>query len=213
MKTRILIVDNHPLIRKGVCYIIKQNEPDWQVFEACDGVEAIEKAGSCKPDLILMDQFTPKLDGVQAVFEIREKYSDIKIIMTSAEGSEKMIIYELSAGVNGFITKNISKSDLISVIHDVMNGQFHFTGRILALAKKVHGTKRKIKLKPFRLFTPREIQVLDLLCQGYRSRKIAEKLCISIRTVDFHRGKLLAKSGRKTSPGLIGFALDAKIIK
>jgi DNA-binding NarL/FixJ family response regulator len=212
MKARILIVDDHPFIRSGVIYIVEQHEPAWKVIEACDGIEAIEKAGKYKPDLILMDQFMPMLDGVHAVFAIRQNYPDIKIIMTSDEGSEKMIINELAAGVNGFITKNISDTALINVIQDVMNGEFHFTGRILTLAKKVNGKKRKNKPKPFRLFTPRETQVLDMLCHGHRSRQIAEKLGISRRTVDFHRGNMLAKSGRKTSPGLIGFALDAKII-
>jgi two-component system, NarL family, response regulator NreC len=213
MKARILVVDDHPYVRKGVIYIVEQHEPAWQVIEACEGIEAIEKAGKYNPDLILMDQFMPKLDGVHAVFAIREKYPEIKIIMTSIEGSEKMIINELAIGVNGFITKNISDTALISVIKDVMNGKFHVTGRILALAKKVHLMKRRNKHKPFQLFTPRETQVLEMLCHGHRSRQIAEKLGISIRTVDFHRGNMLAKSGRKTSPGLIGFALDAKIFK
>jgi DNA-binding NarL/FixJ family response regulator len=212
MSVRILIVDDHALIRKGYIAILKQHDPEWEIVEAANGLEGIAKAGECQPDLILMDNLMPKLDGVHAVIEIRAKYPEIKIIMVSMDLSEEVVVQTLAAGVKGFIPKDSSDSELIAAIHEVLKGKYHLTGRILSIAQGLSEARKSSRVAPGVLFTPRETEILKMMLEGFTSGQIAEKLFISKRTVDFHRANLLEKSGTNTTAALIRFALKAKII-
>src|ERR1035437_7909128 len=136
MKTRILLADDHSLLRKGLASILKHHNSEWEWFEAIDGEDAIKKAGLLRPDLILMDHIMPVLDGVQATIEIRRKFPEIKIIMVSMDVTEEVIIQAMVAGVKGFIPKDSPESELLAAIHEVLRGKYHLTGRILEIAQR-----------------------------------------------------------------------------
>ena len=207
MKARILLADDHSLLRKGLASILKHHNSEWELFEATDGEDAIKKAGLLRPDLILMDHIMPVLDGVQATIEIRRKFPEIKIIMVSMDVTEEVIIQAMVAGVKGFIPKDSPEPELLAAIHEVLRGKYHLTGRILEIAQRQSEIRKHPPNTPDRIFSRRETDVLRLVVEGLTSIEIAEKLNISKRTVDHHRSNLLAKSGTNTQAALIRFAL------
>jgi len=207
MKARILLADDHSLLRKGLASILKHHNSEWELFEATDGEDAIKKAGLLRPDLILMDHIMPVLDGVHAAIEIRRKFPEIKIIMVSMDVTEEVIIQAMVAGVKGFIPKDSPEPELLAAIHEVLRGKYHLTGRILEIAQRQSEIRKHPPNTPDRIFSRRETDVLRLVVEGLTSVEIAEKLSISKRTVDHHRSNLLAKSGTNTQAALIRFAL------
>lgn len=207
MKARILLADDHSLLRKGLASILKHHNSEWELFEATDGEDAIKKAGLLRPDLILMDHIMPVLDGVQATIEIRRKFPEIKIIMVSMDVTEEVIIQAMVAGVKGFIPKDSPEPELLAAIHEVLRGKYHLTGRIMEIAQRQSEIRKHPPNTPDRIFSRRETDVLRLVVEGLTSIEIAEKLNISKRTVDHHRSNLLAKSGTNTQAALIRFAL------
>jgi len=207
MKARILLADDHSLLRKGLASILKHHNSEWELFEATDGEDAIKKAGLLRPDLILMDHIMPVLDGVHAAIEIRRKFPEIKIIMVSMDVTEEVIIQAMVAGVKGFIPKDSPEPELLAAIHEVLRGKYHLTGRIMEIAQRQSEIRKHPPNTPDRIFSRRETDVLRLVVEGLTSIEIAEKLNISKRTVDHHRSNLLAKSGTNTQAALIRFAL------
>jgi DNA-binding NarL/FixJ family response regulator len=207
MKARILLADDHSLVRKGLASILKHHDSEWELFEATDGGDAIHQAGLLHPDLILMDYNMPGLDGIQASIEIRRKFPEIKIIMVSMDLTEEVVIGAMVAGVKGFIPKDSPDAELLAAIHEVLRGKYHLTGRILEIAQKQSEIRKRPPGSHNRIFSRRETDVLRLVVEGMTSVEIAEKLNISKRTVDHHRSNLLAKSGTNTQAALIRFAL------
>ena len=212
MKARILLADDHSLLRKGLASILKHHNSEWELFEATDGEDAIKKAGLLRPDLILMDHIMPVLDGVHAAIEIRRKFPEIKIIMVSMDVTEEVIIQAMVAGVKGFIPKDSPEPELLAAIHEVLRGKYHLTGRILEIAQRQSEIRKHPPNTPDRIFSRRETDVLRLVVEGLTSVEIAEKLSISKRTVDHHRSNLLAKSGTNTQAALIRFALKTNSV-
>ncbi len=212
MKARILLADDHSLLRKGLASILKHHNSEWELFEATDGEDAIKKAGLLRPDLILMDYNMPVLDGIQATIEIRRKFPEIKIIMVSMDMTEEVVIQGMMAGVKGFIPKDSPEPELLAAIHEVLRGKYHLTGRILEIAQRQSEIRKHPPNTPDRIFSRRETDVLRLVVEGMTSVEIAGKLNISKRTVDHHRSNLLAKSGTNTQAALIRFALKTNSV-
>jgi DNA-binding NarL/FixJ family response regulator len=213
MKARILLVDDHSLLRSGLAAILKNHTSEWELFEATDGEDSIKKASLLHPDLILMDYSMPRLDGVQAAAEIKRKFPEIKIIMVSMELTEEVVIQAMVAGVKGFIPKDSPEPELLAAIHEVLRGRYHLTGRILEIAHKQSEVRKRPSDSLIRIFSRRETDVLRLVVEGMTSVEIAAKLNISKRTVDHHRSNLLAKSGTNTQAALIRFALKTNSVE
>jgi two-component system, NarL family, response regulator NreC len=212
MRARILIVDDHALLRKGSIATLHKHDPELEFFEAANGIEAIEMAGKCEPDLILMDNLMPKFDSVHAVMEIRKKYPEMKIIMVSMDLSEDVMIQTMSAGVKGFVHKDAPEPELPEAVHKVLKGKYHLPTVALLKAQKLTEVKKRNKGSPGIILSDREKQVLKMLVLGYSSRQIGAELSISERTVDFHRANLREKTSKENTAALIRFALKANII-
>ena len=145
MRARILIVDDPALLRKGSIATLHNHDPEWETFEAANGIEAIEMAGKCEPDLILMDNLMPKLDGVHAVMEIRKKYPEMKIIKVSMDLSEDIVIQTMAAGVKGFVHKDAPAPEQLEAVHKVMKSQYHLTPVTLSKAQEITEVKKRKK--------------------------------------------------------------------
>jgi DNA-binding NarL/FixJ family response regulator len=208
MKTRILIVEDQALIRHGIYMTLKEVFPAFEYFQASDGLEAYHKAREHEPHLVLMDYQMPRRNGLEAIELIKGHLPGTRFIMVYAELSDREVFTALSLGVCGFVLKVLTGDELILAVREVMAGRTYMTGHIIDLARLKSEEKIWKKDSTPSLFSPREQEVLKLVMEGLTSREIAEKLSISKRTVDRHRGNILARCGARTQAELVKFALE-----
>jgi DNA-binding NarL/FixJ family response regulator len=216
MKVKILVADDHALIRKGIISILTNHDPEWEVFEAENGIQAILKAGEIRPDVILMDYMMPKLDGVSASIAIRKDLPGSKIILVSMDMSEELIINMINAGVMGIVPKDSPADELFTAIEEVNEGKHHMTGKIVELADQHaldQNNKRKKPKSYFNtIFSQREKEILAFIVQGLSAQKIATKLFITRRTVETHKANIFKKSNTHSTAALIRYAITNKIV-
>jgi DNA-binding NarL/FixJ family response regulator len=217
MSVTILVVDDHALIRKGIIAILKSHDSRWVLSEAENGVQAILKANEIKPDIILMDNIMPKLDGVKAASVIHKNHPNTKIIMVSMDMSPEFIISSINAGVMGILPKDSSDKEMITAIDSVKNGKHHLTGHVSEIATQhIIDKKKRRKRTPGSTkgsLTNKEMVILKLLFKGLSSSDIGSHLSISPRTVDNHKANIFKKCHVHSVSELIRFALKAKLVQ
>lgn len=212
-KTKILIADDHSLVREGIIALLKLYDDVEVVGEAESGKEAIEKADTLKPDIILMDIAMPGLGGMEATLEIKKRHPDIKILVLSQYDDKEYVNRFLKAGVSGYILKRAVGSDLISAIRAIAKGQSYLHPSIAQKVIEGYVGKHKEAVDPYELLTDREKQVLKLIAEGYTHKEIASTLGISDKTVIAHQTNISEKLDLHTKAELIKFAISRRIIK
>jgi two-component system, NarL family, response regulator NreC len=216
METKILIVEDQALIRKGISALVKSNYPTWEIHEAANGIQAVTKANKVRPDLILMDYRMPGMDGLRAAEIITTNLPDAKIIMVSAEENSEFMFDALDAHVAGIVAKTASDEELLHAINQVKNGQSYLNNMVSdkVLQHFYEKKKKKIKSKHLQtsLLTDRELEILNLLAKGNSAALIATKLFISKRTVEAHKANIMKKCQVGSTPDLIRFAISKKLI-
>ena len=194
MPIKILVVDDHALYRRGNMALLRDYYPDWEIYEAEDGVRAVTKSIQLNPEIILLDYHMPKLNGVKAATLIRKVSPCSKIIIVSMEMNPNVMIDMINAGVAGIISKNDYDDELILAIDSVKNGGNHIPERVSKILEQ-DLLDKQTKTKRFRhnknkLLTDREIDVLQLIVKGQPTPVIANTLSISIRTVNNHKASI-----------------------
>lgn len=189
---RILISDDHAIVREGLRALIEIEDDMELVGEASDGIVALDKAISLKPDVILMDLVMPRMDGVEAIKKIREKDPDARILVLSSFTDEEKVLSAVQAGAMGFVLKDSNPEDLLKAIREIHNGESPFDPSISRTLLREF-TKPKERSIIEETLTEREIEILKLLAQGLTTAKIAETLVISERTVGTHISNILTK--------------------
>jgi DNA-binding NarL/FixJ family response regulator len=204
LKHKILIADDHALIRDGVKTLLKQNKDCQVVGEAMNGIEAIEKYQVLKPDLAILDISMPDMNGMEAANEIIKKNPEARVIILSMYDDEDYISQCIEYGVKGFVVKSESGKELNYAIKSVLAGRNYFSQRVqeVIVKKYTTGVKKKPKEPEVKL-TSREIEITKLISEGLTSQEIADKLFISPRTVETHRANLMKKVGVKNSIELV----------
>ncbi len=213
-KIRILIADDHSLVREGIAAFLRCTENIEIVAEAADGLEAIEKARQTHPHIVIMDVAMPKLGGLEATIEIKKIDPEIRILVLTQYDEKEYISRFLKAGVSGYLLKRAVGSDLMSAITAVMAGETYLHPAIAA--KVVNGFLGKESLsshEPYDLLTDREKQVLKLIAEGYTHKEVAEMLSISPKTVMAHQTNLCEKLGLSSKADIIKFAFSQAIVK
>ena len=214
-KYKIVIVDDHDVLRDGLKFTLTQIEFADIIGEARNGKEFLELMETCVPDVILMDIAMPEMDGIEATKEILKTQPNLKIIALSMFGDEEYYFKMIHAGALGFVLKKSGINELEEAITEVANGKNYFSNELLRNII-VNITDNKIKKAisgvPAKL-TKRELEVLQQICNGYTKIEIGEKLHISPKTVEGHRNNLLAKTGSRNTVSLVMYAIKNKLIE
>jgi len=214
-KQKVLIADDHALVREGIVAFLKLCDDIEVVAEASDGIEAIEKAKKLRPDIVIMDINMPKLGGLEATVEIKKMYPDTKILVLTQYEDREYISRFLKAGVSGYLLKKAVGSDLITALKAIIRGELYLYSSIASevVAGYIHGDTHADIDDPYEKLTDREKQVLKLVAEGYRHKEVADMLNISTKTVIAHQTNIGEKLDVHTRAGLIKFAIQKGIIK
>jgi len=210
-KYTVVIADDHEIFRKGISLILTSSQHFQIVSEARNGIEAIEKIRTLKPDLCLLDIFMPERTGIEVVQELSSELNGSKVVMLTSLEDEMNIQKAVMAGVDGYLSKEISPENLIDSLQKVMNGERIFSKTVLALLnnRKTH-TLEEINSLPVTL-TKREQEILELVALEFTTKEIADKLFLSPRTIETHRANIMRKLDVKNAAGLVRFSLIQKL--
>jgi DNA-binding NarL/FixJ family response regulator len=214
-KIRVLIVDDHALVREGIRSVLALVADIDIVGEAADGKEALERVKQVMPDIVLMDLAMPVMGGLEATRRIRKEFPTVKILAVTQYDDSEYVIPVIEAGARGFVTKMSSSSELASAIQAVYKGESYLSPS--AAAAVVEECQQKIpvagvKDDPYQLLTDREREVLKLVVEGYNTRQIAETLVVSPKTVEWYKTRLMNKLDIHNKIDLIKFAIRKAII-
>lgn len=212
---RLLIVDDHAVVRSGLKLLLGEKQNIEVVGEAADGDEAIRMAGELKPDVVLMDLSMPHgKDGMTATEELKKLMPDIYILVLTMHDDEQYLFRAIQAGASGYILKNAPHEELLTAIRYVAAGNAYLTplatkrlmGQYIEKVKNGEGTDE------FESLSEREKEVLSWTAKGYANKEIAEKLIISVKTVETHKSNLMEKLGLKSRPDLIKYAMQKGLL-
>ena len=213
---RILIADDHDLMRRGLKALV-ESHPGWQVCEeAHTGREAIEKAERSKPDVVILDNSMPELNGVEAARSIRKASPNTEILILSVHYSDQLIREILMAGVHGYIMKSDSDRDLITALEKLANHRPFFTSRateVMLTSFNHTGSPLDWEELPGSRLTAREREVVQLLSEGRSSKEVASVLGISVKTAETHRANIMRKLEIHSVTELVRYAIKNKIIE
>ena len=214
-KIDIIITDDHKLFRMGIHSLLNDFAFVNNIYEAGNGIELLDQIDKVpsKPHVVLLDIKMPEMDGMEANRQLRELYPDIKVIILTMEDDEQFILHMINEGVNGYLMKNADPEELELAIKKVISNDFYFSDDISALVFRNFIEGKRPRKQSDSVLTSRETEVLDLICKEYTAAEIADKMNVSVRTVDGFRRKLLGKTGTKNMAGLVVYAIKNGIVK
>lgn len=213
-KIRILLADDHKLMRSGLRLLIEQ-QPDLTVVgEAADGREAVALAKSLRPDVAVMDISMPNLNGIEAAHQITQSHAELAVIVLSMHPDESYVLRALKAGAKGYLLKDSAESDLITAVRAVARGKSFFSPAVskVLLDDYIRKLKRSGAEDAYDLLTPREREVLQLVAEGKSNKEVANLLNLSVYTVETHRSNIMQKLNLKGVPELTLYAVRKGII-
>jgi DNA-binding NarL/FixJ family response regulator len=210
--TRILIADDHALVRSGLRKVLDA-QPDLDVVaEAADGTEAVELALAEQVDLAILDVSMPRKTGIQAAAELRKRRPETKVLMLSMYDNEQFLYESLRAGASGYVLKSDADQDIVEACRRTMRGQsFLYPSAVTTLVRDY--IERGQAGEQFDILTPRELQVVKLIAEARPSKEIARELVISIKTVERHRANILDKLGMSDRVELTRYAIRRGLIQ
>jgi DNA-binding NarL/FixJ family response regulator len=212
--TRILLADDHALVRRGVRLIL-EGESDLEVVaEAADGAEAVALGREHEVDLAILDVSMPRMTGLQAARELSRRRPGLRILMLSMHDNEQYFFEALKAGASGYVLKSAADQDLVDACRAAMRDEpFLYAGVMSTLVRDYLERMRRGERVPQGVLTPREEEVVKLIAEGHSSKEIAGLLTISLKTVERHRANVLAKLGMRDRTELTRYAIRAGLIE
>jgi DNA-binding NarL/FixJ family response regulator len=214
MATRILIADDHTLVRAGLRRILDEEVDLTVVAEAADGAEAVACAQQHDIDIAILDISMPKLTGLQAARRILEYKPDVRVLMLSMHDNEEFLFESLRVGAAGYVLKSSAESDLVGACRTAMRGEpFLYPRAVGALVRDYLGRVQRGELSPSEDLSPRESEVVKLIAEGHTSREIADILSISVNTVERHRHNVLEKLDLRDRVALTLYAVRRGLVE
>jgi DNA-binding NarL/FixJ family response regulator len=213
-KVRIVLAEDHTLLRQGLRALLS-TDPGFEIVgEACDGREAVRCVEKLRPDLLLMDLSMPRMNGMEAIREIKNRHPQTRVIALTVHQQEEYLVTTLQAGAEGYVLKDATHEELVLAIQSVMAGKPYLSPAVSG--KIITGyLERKIttgSIASGQVLSPREREVLKLIAEGYRNREIAAELCISLKTVEKHRANLMKKLDLHNTAALTVYAVEKGLV-
>ena len=211
--TRILVADDHPIVRSGLKQVLDA-QPDLRVVaEAEDGAEAVKEALAQDVHLAILDVSMPRTTGIQAAEELRRRKPELKLLMLSMYDSEQYLFESLRAGASGYVLKSEADHDIVEAVRRTMRGQSFLYPSAISTLVKDFMERGRADDQQFEILTPRELQVLKLIAEAYTSKEIARELVISVKTVERHRQNILDKLGMSDRVEVTRYAIRRGLIQ
>jgi DNA-binding NarL/FixJ family response regulator len=214
---KLMLVDDHSIVRDGIRLLLEQAEGLEIIDEANDGEEALEKLKTHQPDLVLMDISLPGMSGIQTTQVISRLYKGVRVLMLSMHNNEDYILRSVEAGAYGYILKDSSSDEMIKAIRMIAAGEKYYSSPVASIILSGYmqqlkkGNKQGREVQPSRL-SNKEKEILQFLVDGMSSREIAERLQLSVRTVDNHRANMMRRLQVRNAAELVRIAVEEKLI-
>ena len=213
MPIRILVADDHGVLRAGLRALLN-SEPDFQVVgEAADGQTAARLAEELRPDVALLDLSMPGLDGIQVTRQLKQTLPETRTLILTVHEDEGLLREAIKAGASGYIVKRAVESELISAIRAICAGSLYVHPSLTRALLKEISPSLVPDENPSEPLTAREIEVLRLIAQGHTNRQVADVLHISVRTVESHRANLMSKLGLSSRAELVRYAMEHNLLE
>jgi DNA-binding NarL/FixJ family response regulator len=212
--TRILVADDHPIVRSGLRKVLDA-KPDMEVVaEAEDGAEAVRLALGEDVHVAILDVSMPRMTGIQAAEELHKRKPELKLLMLSMYDSEQFLFESLRAGASGYVLKSGADQDIVEAVRRTMRGQsFLYPSAVSTLVRDFVDRGRPDEEQQLDILTPRELEVLKLIAEAHTSKEIANELVISVKTVERHRQNILDKLGMSDRVELTRYAIRRGLIQ
>ncbi|MGX0844670.1 two-component system, NarL family, response regulator NreC [Staphylococcus capitis] len=216
---KIVIADDHAVVRTGFSMILNYQEDMEVVATAADGVEAYQKVLEYKPDVLILDlSMPPGESGLVATSKISESFPETKILILTMYDDEEYLFHVLKSGAKGYILKNAPDEQLILAVRTVYKGETYVdmkmtTSLVNEFINQSHQEEVSYSSDPFKILSKRELEILPLIAKGYGNKDIAEKLFVSMKTVEAHKTHIMNKLNLKSKPELVEYALKKKLLE
>jgi len=211
-KIKILLADDHQIVRQGLSALINA-QPDLEVIgEALDGLDLLEQVEKLHPDVVVADVAMPNLNGVDAAGRIRKRFPDVQVVILSMHAASSYVIRALRNGALGYVLKSDDIEDVIEAIHWVVEGRRYLSGQVAeqVISSLISGAEQELDME--KRITNREREILQLVAEGNTNIQISKKLNISSRTVETHRANMMNKLGLASQADVIRFAIQNGIV-
>ncbi len=213
-RKRIVIAEDQRIVRKGLCSLLTVSDEFEIVGEAEDGLDAVGCVQRCKPDLVVLDLSMPKMSGIAAIHEIKSQHPETKILALTVHDSEEHILAAFQAGADGYCLKDATVAELLTSIKNVLSGKPYLSPEVSekVLEGYLEGKKTLKRTSSWDTLTQREKEVLKLVGEGYKTKEIADHLCISWKTVQKHRANIMDKLGLHSASALTAYAIEKGLV-
>jgi DNA-binding NarL/FixJ family response regulator len=210
---RILVADDHEVVRRGLCALLSAHS-DWEVCaEAADGREAVEKTKRLRPDIVIMDLGMPNLNGLDAARQMLREDQSPRILFLTVTDSEQMIEEVLKVGAKGYLLKSDAAKDLVTAVEELRQNRSYFNSRVSTIVLDGFLNGNTASIKKSQQLTPREREIVQLLAEGKSNKEVAVALNLSVKTAETHRSNLMRKLGIHSVSELVLYAVRHHIVQ
>ncbi len=206
MRIRVLVADDHTLVRQGLVRILTEDGSCVVVAEAADGIEAVEQALASRPDVAIVDVSMPRLNGVEAVRRIHKQLPRTRILALTVHDEEEYVAQMVKAGASGYLLKDSAAVELLQAVQALHRGEGSLGPRPARMLAERYRHPDRDTLDPYGTLTPREREVFHLVIEGKTTKELARRLGISVKTADNHRSRLMDKLGVHSAAELVRYA-------
>ena len=213
MTMRVLLADDHALVRQGIRSLLEKLDDIEVVGEVSDGREAVELSKTLQPDIVFMDIAMPGLNGLEAVTRVKKECPTTRVIMLSMHAGEEYFQQALDSGATGYLLKDADRVELELAIRTVIRGDTYLTPTVAKYAVDAYRQRKEGEQGPLACLSSRQREILQLIAEGYANKEIAQRLDLSPRTVETHRAELMERLNIRDVPGLVQVALRTGLIK
>ncbi|MCX5723887.1 MAG: response regulator transcription factor [Nitrospirae bacterium] len=213
MAIRVLLADDHALVRQGIRSLLEKLDDIEVVGEVSDGRQALELSKTTHPDIAFMDITMPGLNGLEAVTRMKKECPATRVVMLSMHAGEEYFQQALDSGAAGYLLKDADRMELELAIRTVMRGETYLTPTVAKYAVEAYRQRKDSDQGPLASLSSRQKEILQLIAEGYANKEIAQRLDLSPRTVETHRAELMERLNIRDVPGLVKIAIRAGLIK